>query len=191
MPPSVSFTAGGKVAVTSGGLLIRGGFSDSVYERSYVTTRAAPTGGLSELNTEEQDMVVDLTIGYEILHHASADVARYLVLFPFIGGGSRTLLNPLAPINVMGPEAGARAEVAPSDSIVVGVEYGFLYNLLGYDGVPLVFGTPKFDQMVGVDLSLRLVGASRIKLQYQSDYMTFTDEYRAYQTLAVGFDYGF
>ncbi len=191
VPAAVFFSIGAGLDVTMGGLIIHGGFSDGFYETKYVTASPDGSGALTTLDESEQKLNVDLTFGYEIVHHMSADVAKRFTLTPFVGLGARLFINANAPSNVLGPQVGANAAVALTDSLVLGMGYGFTPNLLKYTGVPLVFGTPAFDHSVDVDLSLRLFGPARARLAYVSEFVTLTSAYRSYQALGLGFDYGF
>jgi hypothetical protein len=191
LPGATLFTAGAALQVTSGAIAIEGRFSDSLYQQRYLTSQLATQGGLATLDVSEQKMNVDVNIGYEVMHHIDPKVAKGLTLAPYIGGGLRMLISDSLPMNVAGPEVGARVAIAASNSLVIGLGYGFLPNLLSYQGPKLLFGTPRFDHTVDVDLSLRLFGGARAHLSYLSEYMTLTSAYRSYQTVGVGFDYGF
>lgn len=185
------FTAGATLSVTGGPITIEGHFADSFYQQRYLTTQLATQGGLSTLDVSEQKLNADLTVGYELMHHIDPKLAKNVLLTPFVGGGARILISDSLPMNVVGPEVGGRLSIAASNALVFGVTYGFVPNLVGYQGPQLLFGAPKFDHTVDVDVSLRLFGAARARLSYLSEYMTLTSAYRAYQTVGVGFDYGF
>ncbi len=188
----VYVTAGAAVALTWKGLIIEGSFGDSFYRSTYVTTALATDGsGLAALESAEQKIDVNLIIGYELVHHMDPEVAKKFTLTLFVGGGTELILNNLAPTTSVGPEGGARIGIAVSDSLVLGLGYSFLPNLLPYSGVSLLLGTPKYIHNMDVDLSLRLVGAARVRLAYLSEIVTTTSEYRFYQGLGVGLDYGF
>ena len=190
-PNTATFTVGGILSVTYGGLIVEGSYSDSFYQRRYLTKLAGPDGNLAAIDVSEQEMKADLIVGYELMHHMSPKVAERLTLTPFIGAGGRFLVNDTVPSMAVGPEVGGRVAFAASSSLVLGVGYAFLPNLVAYQGAPLVFGETKFDHDIDVDLSVRLFGAARVRIAYLSEYQVLTSAIRAYQTLAVGFDYGF
>jgi hypothetical protein len=172
-------------------LVIELGVDASFYDRSYVTRSVNSSGSLDTLNVFEQKIGFNVTVGYELIHLMSQSVAERFNLTPFIGPAGRFLINPDVPTNLFGPEVGARIAVAASSSLVFVASYGFTPNVLTNSVTPLLVGTPRFDHVVDLELSLRLSGSARVRVAYLSEYMTLSADYRSYQTIGIGFDYGF
>jgi hypothetical protein len=184
-------TGGLSLAITSGGLIIELGVDASFYDRSYVTRSADANGNLGVLKVAEQKIDFDATVGYELIHLMSKSVAERFNLTPFLGPAGRFLVNPDVPTNLFGPEVGARIAVAASSALVFTASYGFTPNVLSNSVTPLLEGTPRFDHVVDLELSLRLSGSARVRVAYLSEYMTMSADYRSYQSIGIGFDYGF
>lgn len=184
-------TGGLGLDITSGGLIIELSIDASFYDRSYITTSATPDGSLATLSVSEQKINAEATVGYELIHLMSKSVAERFNLTPFLGPAGRFLVNPDVPTNLFGPEVGARIAVAASSALVFNASYGFTPNVLSNSVTPLLYGTPRFDHVVDLELSLRLSGSARVRVAYLSEYMTLSDDYRSYQSLGIGFDYGF